>query len=221
MTGWRSRTAGRPSPPRVAPPGRAHRSPVTRRRRCPARGGRREREARPSRTSRTSATSSSIFAMTSVARSQSKPTDAARLPYSYARSSPGSVLGTPPSVVFGGGARRRAFLALEVFPAPEHFLGRSRALGVAEHVRMPPDELRRDRVDRVARPRTDRPPRRISARNTTSKSRSPSSSFRSSRIAAIDRVERLVGLLEQEGPQRRERLLAVPRAAVGSREGAA
>ena len=33
------------------------------------------------------------------------------------------------------------------------------------------------------------------------------------RVAAIERVERLVGLLEQERAERRERLLAIPRAA--------
>ena len=35
-------------------------------------------------------------------------------------------------------------------------------------------------------------------------------------VAAIERVEQLVGFLEHERPQRGERLLAIPRAAVGS-----
>ena len=36
-------------------------------------------------------------------------------------------------------------------------------------------------------------------------------------VAAVDRLERLVGLLEQERAQRLQRLLAIPRAAAGGR----
>ena len=165
---------------------------------------------------RTSSTSSSILSITSDARSQSNPTDAARLPNSYARSRPGSVFGTPPSVVFAGPpvAARSSRFSSSHGPAPPR--PDCARVGLAEHVRVPAHELVGDRLDRVG----DREVARssaICARNTTSKSRSPSSSRRSAGSPPIDRVEHLVGLLEHERPQRLERLLAIPRAAARRR----
>ena len=54
----------------------------------------------------------------------------------------------------------------------------------------------------------------ICARKTASKRKSPSSSQQVRGLAAVDRLEHLVGLFEDERPQRRVRLLAVPRTAV-------
>ena len=60
--------------------------------------------------------------------------------------------------------------------------------------------------------------RRSAAWKTICISRSPSSSQWPADVAALERVEDLVGLLDQERAQRVERLLAVPRASVGRQQ---
>ncbi len=54
----------------------------------------------------------------------------------------------------------------------------------------------------------------ICARNTASNRKSPSSCLTRVVIAAVERVEQLVGFLQHERPQRLQRLLAIPGAAV-------
>ncbi len=54
----------------------------------------------------------------------------------------------------------------------------------------------------------------ICARNTASNRKSPSSCLDRVVIAAVERVEQLVGFLQHERAQRLQRLLAIPGAAV-------
>ena len=130
------------------------------------------------------------------------------------------MIGTPLSNVFGfvvspiGGP----FGGLQFLPSAEHLLGLRQLVGIAEDVRVAPHQLCRDAVDRIgdgevalllgdARQEHD-------LEEQVAKLLA-----QAGLVAGVERFQRLVGFLQQEGPQAGQRLHAVPRAAVGPAQG--
>jgi len=94
-------------------------------------------------------------------------------------------------------------------PGPPSRATRERRARRREHVRMPPDELLTDRLDRVgdvelARLGGDLPLEHALKQHVAQLLDELIG------VAAVDRVQRFVGLLEQKGPQRLARLLPIP-----------
>ena len=121
------------------------------------------------------------------------------------------------------GVRRGALSSLDAFPLllhgrrrPDPFaariVSRQPASGWREHMRVAANQLRRDGVNRVAKLERSRfgPDLRV---KHDLKQHVAELLDKCLDIACVERVERLVGFLDQVGPQRPMRLLAIPRAA--------
>ena len=158
---------------------------------------------------RSSATSSSILSTTSSLRGQSKPTAATRLPISWARSREGRVAGTPASSDRGVPASVCSFALICSHcstTSPALTNGRPWGSKMCGCRRISFVADRRQRVHNRERSGVGG---NLRQEHTFENQVADLASERRS-IAAVDRLQHLVGFFEQEPAQRRERLFPVP-----------
>ena len=135
------------------------------------------------------------------------------MPISWARSSDGSAFGTPaqdrPALAGVG-----LLLRLDLLPLLEHLARRvERPAGGIEDVRVAADQLGGDRRSESVTVKCPSSARDLREEHAFEDQVADLAAQRVG-VAAVDRVEHLVRLLEHEAAQRLERLLAIPRAAL-------